>query len=336
MSSYRKNFLVGVVVLGGLVVLAWMIVQFGDAPIRLFSNNQIRVEFVTDRAEGLSEGGPITFRGVTVGRIGTIQREPDNQSVRAEGFVDRSPPLPANVRGAILAGGLIGGSASIALQILPDQPPQGELAEGQVIPTRYIGFQALPPEYTDLAIELRLAARQFRESGLIENLDQTVRHAGKMIESLSNIVSDPEIQADLKASLANIRQATDTATTIAKNLQSFSTDLEDIGKEAHATLKQARGAIAQAEGLIDKTGTRIDRLGDQIDQRMVQIAKLLSTFQDISTKIDQGKGTAGAFVNDRRLYESLLLTSQQLNTLVRDLNRLVEQWEQEGATVRIR
>ena len=62
MSPYRKNLLVGVVVLGGLLVLAWMIVQFGDAPIRLFANDQLRVEFITQRAEGLSQGGPAIRR----------------------------------------------------------------------------------------------------------------------------------------------------------------------------------------------------------------------------------------------------------------------------------
>lgn len=336
MSPYRKNLLVGVVVLGGLLVLAWMFVQFGDAPARLFSTKQIRVEFVTPRAEGLSEGSAITFRGVTVGRIGTIRRDADNHFVRVEGFVDQSPPLPGNVEAFIRSAGFIGGTSAIALQIPAGEAPTGELAEQQVIPTQYVGFQALPPEYTELAVELRLAARQFRESGLIDELNHTVREAGRMMESLNSIVSDAEIQADLKASLANVRQATDTATVIAKNLESFSTSLEDIGEETHATIKQARGAISRAEGVIEKTEGHLDRIGGQVDERMAQIAKLLNSFQSISSKIDQGKGAAGAFVNDRRLYESLLLTSQQLNTMVRDLNRLVEQWEQEGVTVKMR
>lgn len=336
MSPYRKNFLVGVVVLGGLITLGWMILQFGDAPIRLVSNNQIRVEFVTARAEGLSEGSAITFRGVTVGRIGRIERQPDNQSVRIEGFIDRTPPLPANLHAYIRSAGFIGGTSTISLQLPPEQAPQGELAEGQVIQTQYVGFQALPPEYTELAVELRLAAQQFRESGLIEHLDQTVRQATRMIESLNTIVADPEIQADLKAAVANIRQTSETATNVARHLESFSAGLEDLSKDTHATIQQAHRTINRAEGVLAKTETHIDRIGEQIDERLVQIAKLLNTFQAISNKIDQGKGTAGALVNDRRLYESLLLTSQQLNTLVRDLNRLIEQWEQEGATLRLR
>ena len=48
MSPYRKNLMVGVVVLGGLVALGWMILQFGDAPIKFFSTEQIRVQFARE------------------------------------------------------------------------------------------------------------------------------------------------------------------------------------------------------------------------------------------------------------------------------------------------
>jgi len=336
MSSYRKNLLVGLVVVLGLVVLAWMIVQFGDAPVRLFKHKQARVEFVASKAEGLSDGSPITFRGVTVGRVGTIRRSADNQSVLIEGYVDTDPPLPGNVRAYIRSSGLIGASGTISLQLPAGEAPQGQLQDGQAIATTFVGLNLLPPEFADLAMELRLTAQHLRQSGLVEDLDETVRKAGQMIESLNQVVGDPDIRDDLKKSLANIRQATDTANRIAANLEKFSGELENIGTATKDTITQARKTVGRAESLIETTEGHIDRLSKQIDDRLVQVAKLLNTFQTISTKIEQGKGTAGAIVNDPRLYESLLLTSQQLNELITDLNRLVEQWEQEGATVRLR
>jgi hypothetical protein len=56
----------------------------------------------------------------------------------------------------------------------------------------------------------------------------------------------------------------------------------------------------------------------------------LDHIQSITTKIDAGKGTAGQFINDPKLYQSLVDSSQQLNATIADLKRLVEQWEQEG------
>src|SRR5690606_27846632 len=268
--------------------------------------------------------------------VGSIRRAADNQSIHVEGFVDTDPPLPANVKAYVRSSGLIGASGSISLQLPEGEAPQGQLQDGQVVETTFVGLNLLPPEFADLAAELRLTAQQFRQSNLVKDLDDTVRKAGAMIESLNKVIGDEQIREDLTASLANIRQATATASRTATNLESFSTDLEKIGTQTKDTLTQARKTVDRAEGMIEKAEGHVDRLAKQIDDRLVQVAKLLSTFQAISNKIDQGKGTAGAFVNDPRLYESLLLTSQQLNELITDLNRLIEQWEQEGAAVRLR
>ena len=50
----------------------------------------------------------------------------------------------------------------------------------------------------------------------------------------------------------------------------------------------------------------------------------------MARKIDEGKGTAGALVNDPKLYESLADTAAELNLMVKDMRRLLAQWEQEG------
>src|SRR5690554_4870675 len=50
MSPYRKNLLVGVMMLGGLIVLGWMILQFGDAPIAFLGSEKVKVRFIAERA----------------------------------------------------------------------------------------------------------------------------------------------------------------------------------------------------------------------------------------------------------------------------------------------
>ena len=70
--------------------------------------------------------------------------------------------------------------------------------------------------------------------------------------------------------------------------------------------------------------------------RLTQIAKLLDQFQSVAEKIDKGQGSAGALVNDPRLYESLLDTSRELNLTIKDFKRLVEQWEQEGVSLKVK
>ncbi|HEV2295065.1 MAG TPA: MlaD family protein [Tepidisphaeraceae bacterium] len=327
MSPYRRNILVGAVVLGALIFLGWMILRFGDQPAKLFADPTMPIYFTAQRADGVAEGSPVLYQGVNVGRVTRVKRSEDGKGVRIEAQVDVAPPLPANVHGVIIAQSLLGAGAVISLQ-LTEPEPTGKLAAGATLNARYVGLEMIPPEFASLATELRLSAAQFRESRIIEHLDQQVQKAGEVMDSVKSLLDDQQMRADLKTSLANVRSATEQANRIGTNLEKFSTELEKIGKDASSTVGQAKATLTKAD-------EQITDLTRQVGQRLTQVAKLLDTFQSISNKLDNGQGTAGQFVNDPKLYESLVATSRELNAMVSDLKRLVEQWEQEGISVKL-
>src|SRR4051812_8396260 len=160
MSPYRRNILVGIVVLGALLVLGWMILKFGDRPARLFATETMPMHFITDRADGLGEGSNLTYRGVIVGRVKANRLTEDGKSVIIDAEVDKFPPLPANVHGAITTVSALGATSTIVLE-LTGPKPQGLLERDAEIAAHYVGLQFLPPEYADLAKEMRLTAQQF-------------------------------------------------------------------------------------------------------------------------------------------------------------------------------
>src|SRR5688500_14551294 len=168
MSPYRRNILVGVTVLGALATLGWMILKFGDRPARFFATPSQSISFTTDRADGLGEGSQITYRGVVVGRVKQVLRTEDGKEVVIVGEVDRTPPLPANVEGAIRQVSQLGGTSNIHLLLVGDEI-KGELAAGARLKAHYEGLSLFPPEFTTLATELTTTARQFRETNIIAN-----------------------------------------------------------------------------------------------------------------------------------------------------------------------
>ena len=46
--------------------------------------------------------------------------------------------------------------------------------------------------------------------------------------------------------------------------------------------------------------------------------------------LNSKEGSAGKFINDPALYESLLDVSKGMSTLVKDLDALVKQWKEQG------
>ena len=184
-------------------------------------------------------------------------------------------------------------------------------------------------QFIFLSKEKRVLLRRKLESKLIEHLDEQVQRAGKMMESVQQIVDDPKMRKDLQDSIANMHTATETVNRIGNNMEKFTNDLQKLSNDTPGAIGDTRATIQKAQG-------HIDEISKQLADRLQQISVLLTQFQSIAGKVDKGEGTAGQLVNDPKLYQSLVDTSRELNATISDLKRLVEQWEQEGVSLKLK
>lgn len=330
MSNYRRNVLLGATVMVGLGILGWMILQFGGNVAKFWGPETILVRFVTDRADGVADGSPILYRGVDSGHVMRVWIDDETkQKVFFEAMVNREPALPGNIKGVIRTASLLGAGSSISLEMIDGKPGE-PLKSGQLVQAEFVGLgDILPSQFGELAGELTTTVKEFRESGIIKNLDNQVKNVGRVIDAMNDIVGDPKTQTDLKTSIANLHEITESAKGIATKLDKFADDIQKTSTQASETMSDARTQVTRA-------GNNIESLSRQMGERLVQISKLLEQFQSIAEKVDNGRGTAGALVNDPKLYESLVDTSRELNLTVKDLKRLVQQWEQEGVSLKLK
>lgn len=308
MSPRRRNVLVGVVVLIGLGVIVWMALLFAGRIASIFAAPGLPFSMKADRADGVTEGSAIYYLGVQVGRVTGLRRAPDNRSVIIDAQVAKTPPLPANLRAVIQPQSAFGSAATISLELTG--PPAGTLVAGAELRATYEPASLLPPEVTQVAADLR-------RQQLIQHMDQTVvsireqaERAGQLLQSMQQIVGDQKLRTDLQAALANIRSASESAARTGKNLETFTGNLQHVSDQTSATMSDVRTAA-------------------------VRLGAVLNNFESVSAKIDQGKGTAGMLVNDPKLYQGLVDTTRELNSAVADLQRVVQQWEQEGVTLKL-
>ncbi len=331
MTPYRRNVLVGATVVLAMCILGWMILKFADRAAPFFAAPTFTVRFITDRADGVGEGSPIVYRGVEAGHVTRIWLdETTRDRVHFEGQINSTPTLPGNVTARIRTTSPLGSGSTISLESV-GVPSSDPLKEGKEINAEYVGLGEYLPtqQIADLATELTRVTKQLREANLIGHLDEQVQNAGKAIDSIKSLVEDGKLRGDITKSLDNIRDASERAKSITAKIDAFSTDLQKMSNSATATINDTHAQVLKA-------GNNIDNLSKQMGDRLTQVAAMLTQVQQISEKINDGKGTAGLLVNDNRLYESLVDTSKELNATVKDLKRLVEQWEQEGVSLKLR
>ena len=327
MTPNKKHILVGVTVLTALASLAWMIVAFGGNLAAPFTPAPIPVQFAANRADGLGDGSPVFYLGVEVGRVTRVRLQ-GVEGVVINATVSSTVELPENVEGFIRSPGFIGGTTQMSLEVV-DGPPRGRLAPGTQMTARFVGMSILPPEVLDLSRELRLTVVAFRESNILEHIDQQIGKLGLILDSAYDVLGDDTFRGDVKQSVANLRQLTEQTNLIAADLQTFAKRLDDLGTQAGGVLEQARQTAATAD-------RELQALSRQINERFAEAARLLHQSNQLIEKINAGQGTAGQLVNDPRLYQGLVDTTTELNRTIKDLQRLVRQWEEEGVSLKLR
>ncbi|HZK81177.1 MAG TPA: MlaD family protein [Humisphaera sp.] len=312
MTARKRNIVTGAVVIAALLTLTWMILQFSGKMMAIFKLHETRVLFVSDRGDGLSEGSPVLYRGVQVGKVSSVKLADDNIHIRITGEIDSRPPLPANMIGDIKAQSQLGSAAQIELRI--DGEPQGVLTNGAEIKIRYSGNSMFPPEFTDLMEQVRKQQMVVHMDQAIVALHTQIDKFGQVMDGIQSLVGDKELRGNLRTAIANIRSATERANKIGENLDTLTSN-------ANVTLA--------------KTNDNLDRISRQMGTDLDRLGVVFGQFQEIATKVNNGKGTVGALVNDPKLYDEMATTAKELNVVAASLARLVDQWEHEGVALKL-
>jgi phospholipid/cholesterol/gamma-HCH transport system substrate-binding protein len=337
MSGARKNVLVGVTVLGALLALGWMIVQFGGTLGGLAGGAGYRVNMSVPRVDGLSPGGRVQYLGLGVGRIEAITLDESRSGFDVTLMIRDGTDVPANVKGVVRSTNLISGGAAIELEYIGDAP-EGFLVNG---PDRIEGVvggsELIPPEFASLADELQGLVAELREADVVGNFNAQAERIGELATSLNEIAGDESLQADVRLAVANTRDAAAAAADTArefeqlgKRLNALEADAQAVMTDAKAVSSEAREAVASARETFDDAATDLRTLQGKLIDRADEAGRIFASVDSVLAKIDNGEGTLGQLVNDPRAYEALNDDLLLLGEILKDARRLVRQIEEEG------
>lgn len=340
MGPYKRNWFVGGTVLLGLVTLGVLIILFGGSLGKVFAGEKVRVTFVSDRGDGLSDGSSIRYLGTQVGAVKRVRLRTETNDVLLEAELDADKPLPANVVGEIKIPNFLG-SGSIVELIVPRGGPSTEpLKEGAQLKASYLGLGVLPPEFGDLANQLNGAVREFREANVIadlklavSNFNGQVTKAGQVMDDVHAVIGSEAGQQDLKTAIANFRQATQQANAVLANFEKISGDLKALPPKIDAIAADVQGGVKDARATIADVQQRVTGVSDNLNRNLLKLAAVMDDAKALTDKINAGKGTLGLLVNDSKLYDKLVLGTEAIVETVRDIQRLARGFEQDGVPV---
>lgn len=362
MTDHRRNVLVGVFVLGGLICFGALLVKFGESRFLFLSKGYI-ITARFDTVSGVREGTEVRLAGVQVGRVLSVElknaRNPTEgviAQIEVRGKYDIPVGWTAFVETPLMGQAVINilpPTGRIPVVIPPQQvaflpkdgtaqPLHGELVnplEKIVNPQFMATIEKTTAQIGVLAEALTPAANavtqllEFRPVSLIDdpnkpanvtaNLHTTIERLHNVLKHMETALGDPESQSNFKVALANIRIASEEAKLAVAGFKNFSGGLQVV-------TTQASDVLMNVNQTVTLTRDQIDVLGRKLAGNMDQLSRLLDQMIATGQNLNEGPGAVPMLLRDPKLYEELMLTVRRLGAAAEELRVLVKQWQKGG------
>jgi phospholipid/cholesterol/gamma-HCH transport system substrate-binding protein len=176
----------------------------------------------------------------------------------------------------------------------------------------------LSPSLKD-EVDIRLRPLQQKVDLLLEDVDKLVK--------TFVVVMDDKTQSNLKKSFEQIPLAMANILHATNSLDSITTDLKNakvkrIVDHIESLTKTLSNNSSKISSIINNLDNITDSLAkSEIAQTITRVNDVLSETEGVMDKINRGEGTVGMLLNDKKLYDHLVLASADLDFLLLDLKQ---------------
>lgn len=356
MTERTRSLVVGLTTLVALVGLAVMLMLFGYVPRFLRPSYPLSV--LMDDATGLSLGGRVQMRGIDVGTIESIGLQDGGQqpTVRLVLAIDRHINVP---KGAVASSEppLLGSTPALRIdvsRIAPSDTASALPKDGSaVIPGE---FRPLPRQ---LASQLGTTASQFGErfaelnrqfdriADSFVTLSDEWRQVGKNVNQLLEPRSASAVdQGQAPANLSTLVARTDDRL---RELRSITQSLDQLLGDPKMR-DDVRAAVAHFRSMgekLDRTAGDVGKLVGQTQEQFGQLAaryvavadelgKSIATLQKSLDQAASKEGTLGKLLSDPSLYDNLNDLATRASSAAKELELLLEKWQNEGVPLNVK
>ncbi len=277
---------------GIVVLLAAVILVVGTMWFQKFQYNEKRYSFFVrfNEVGGLVKEDPIQVNGVELGRVQDVTLR--RNDVVVEMAVKEGLEIPADSRISLKSIGIMG-ERFVAI-VLGDSA--SAISPGDTVNGGYL---------------MGLSEVMGTAGDVLEEIKITSQHIRKMAESLSGGGQLEQGMEDFAVTSQNLRGMTE----------------RNRVRLDHAMIRFERSSVL-IDSLISGRYTDLDsslaaigRVGGKAEVTLDNLNELSLDLKEITTKINDGQGSAGRLLNDDTLITRLESTAAQLDSLVADIQR---------------
>ena len=351
MNDRLTEIRVGIVVLASILVLAILIVYFGELPTLMSDQYALHIRF--ERAPGVTVDTPVRKSGILIGRVSKVDLIEDGTGgVLVSARIDGNRKLSKTERCRINTSSLLGDAT---LEFVPGGQPapgggiyyQNEdfIANGMVAKDPLEVFSSVEDV---TAVIVRLESKVESALGAMEIAGAQVGGAANNLTALiqNNQNQFQRIMSKAEQGMNTLELAMNSIGSfvrddeIKENLRRAVSEVPELLKEAKDMMTSFRAVAVRAEknlenieGLTEPLGQSGDAILEQVSESLGRLQELGDSLEQVpilvdelvvfSKKLNESDGTLGALVEDRQLYDRLNSAAYNVQYLTQRLRPIV-------------
>lgn len=296
MASLNTKFRVGLFVVLGFVITFIAVVWLGLS--HHLEKGRYYVAYFDESVQGLNKDSPVKYRGVSIGRVGSITVAPDATLVEVVLKIDPEMKPDENFVAQLRAVGITG---IMFVELDRRKLSEPDLSPVIGFPSKYPIIATKPSEIQQILSEINEVLQQLKSFDLgnisakikkvLDGIDRNVEEirlgelASKVKHSLDIWDKTLDSVGTASASFNTLsRNADGTLAELTEILRANKQDLSEAIAALDLSMTKAGQFLDSGSNLVDTTDYRIQQLTTQV---MVTLQKLDRTADKLNRAIDQ-------------------------------------------------
>jgi phospholipid/cholesterol/gamma-HCH transport system substrate-binding protein len=310
MKTQKLELFIGLFVLAGLALLAFLIVFFGR--IVHFGRQYYEVSAVFSNVRGMAPGTPVRHLGIDVGQLKATGFTQTPDKVKLVLTISKDHNIPADAKLSMRPEGILGDyyleftGGTVEAGFLPKDGSAS--IHGETV----ITFDEVGAQIADFATRLQ------------KTLDSVGDNLTVLAGSLTKLLSSEEFQRDLRRTAAEAPEAIKSFRTMSERITQASDQAQDLVKQSQDLVGRMKQLTERADVQLAHQGENLDKLTERLVRSTDAFNETFASLDEILKRFEQGKGSIGALIQKDELHEKLVKTLDEMNEALEEIRKMAE------------
>ncbi len=180
-------------------------------------------------------------------------------------------------------------------------------------------------QVTALALDVRklLGSGDGAMQDLARKVDLTVDNFNNTLNAIEGLFDDPNLKSSLDTLAKRLPDIVNEAEAVMKQTGSTLAAFEDVGRAAEETVKGVTKTIHHVNQLTEPLGRNGEKLVGDAVRTLDNLDALLTDLRRVAARFNNSQGTVAKLMDDPQLYYTIVNTLDNVETLTRKLEPIV-------------